>query len=248
MPPLLQTGVVLLALMAAQLASGQTMAAESARMATREASRSQRLAVVPMRETVNQQRFAAATMRQATAKQRVTATRIKVSPSTFGESFKLLPRWPILPAGGPGSAGALCEPLSPDQLNPMLERVSAVHGLDPDLVRAVVNQESGFRPCAVSAKGAVGLMQLMPATIEELEVQDAFDPEQNIDAGTRLLRQLLVRYGGDLALALAAYNAGPTRVDDAKGVPPISETIQYVSDLLKRLTQRAPAPVAPDSR
>ncbi len=110
-----------------------------------------------------------------------------------------------------------------------------MQGVDPELVRAVIAQESGFRPCAVSAKGAIGLMQLMPATIEELEVQDALDPGQNIDAGTRLLRRLLDRYNGDLALALAAYNAGPARVDDANGIPPISETMQYVSDLLKKI-------------
>jgi soluble lytic murein transglycosylase-like protein len=123
-----------------------------------------------------------------------------------------------------------------------------VQGLDPDLVRAVIAQESGFRPCAVSAKGAVGLMQLMPAAIEDLEVQDAFDPEQNIGAGTRLLRRLLGRYNGDLALALAAYNAGPTQVDDANGIPPISETMKYVSDLLKKLANRLPASSVPGPR
>ena len=91
-------------------------------------------------------------------------------------------------------------------------------------------------------------MQLMPATIEDLEVQDAFDPRQNIGAGTRLLRRLLDRYDGDLAMALAAYNAGPAQVDGANGVPPITETMRYVSDLLKKMNQNAPASAAPGPR
>jgi len=210
-------------LVAAQVASGQPLADESARLAIREAANSQRLAVVPMSEMVERQRAAtAAAMREAIARQRTAAIRSKALRPILGKSFpfKWLPRSPVPSVAGPGSAWDSCEPLSLDQINPFIERMSAVQGLDPDLVRAVIGQESGFRPCAVSAKGAIGLMQLMPVTVEELNVQDAFDPEQNIDAGTRLLRRLLGRYNGDLARALAAYNAGPAQVDAADGIPP----------------------------
>src|SRR5205085_361018 len=97
-------------------------------------------------------------------------------------------------------------------------------------------QESGSRPCAVSAKGAQGLMQLMPATSQQFGVADPFDARQNIQAGAKFLKQLLTRYGGDVTKALAAYNAGPGRVDQAGGaVPGIPETIHYVSSILSSL-------------
>jgi soluble lytic murein transglycosylase-like protein len=108
------------------------------------------------------------------------------------------------------------------------------HGLDPDLVLAVVAVESGFRPEAVSPKGARGLMQLMPGTAASLGVEDAFDPEQNLDGGTRHLGQLLARYRGDLARALAAYNAGEGAVQRHGGVPPYGETRAYVRKVLGR--------------
>lgn len=106
------------------------------------------------------------------------------------------------------------------------------HGLDPALVLAVVKVESAFRPQAVSPKGAQGLMQLMPPTARDLGVEDAFDPEQNLDGGARYLRQLLIRYKGDVKRALAAYNAGPGAVDRHKGIPPYRETRQYVRRVL----------------
>ena len=108
------------------------------------------------------------------------------------------------------------------------------HGLDPDLVMAVVSVESGFRPQVVSPKGAQGLMQLMPRTASSLGVADAFDPAQNLDGGSRHLGQLLTLYGGDLARALAAYNAGPGAVDRHGGVPPYRETRAYVKKVLER--------------
>ena len=92
----------------------------------------------------------------------------------------------------------------------------------------VMRQESGFRPCAVSEKGAIGLMQLMPATAEQLGVKDSFDPMENVDAGARFLRQLLTRYDGDVLKAVSAYNAGPARVDAVDGIPQIPETIDYI--------------------
>ena len=117
------------------------------------------------------------------------------------------------------------------------------HGLDPALVLAVVSVESGFRPAAVSPKGAQGLMQLMPRTAASLGVEDAFDPEQNVDAGVRHLEALVRQYGGDLTRALAAYNAGQGAVARYGGVPPYPETRAYVRRVLERY--RAKKPKAP---
>jgi soluble lytic murein transglycosylase-like protein len=108
------------------------------------------------------------------------------------------------------------------------------------LLRAVIRRESAFQPCAVSRSGAMGLMQLMPGTAFDLGVENPFDAEQNIDGGSRLLKSLLDRYGGDLSLALGAYNAGPARVDAIKAIPPIKETQDYVKHILDRL--RPPVP------
>ncbi len=108
------------------------------------------------------------------------------------------------------------------------------HGLDPDLVLAVIAVESAFRPDAVSPKGAQGLMQLMPRTAASLGVKDALDPRQNVDGGARHLRFLVDLYGGDLRKALAAYNAGQGAVARHGGVPPYRETREYVKKVLKR--------------
>ncbi|HEV7501892.1 MAG TPA: lytic transglycosylase domain-containing protein [Vicinamibacteria bacterium] len=108
------------------------------------------------------------------------------------------------------------------------------HHLDPELVRAVVSVESGFRPDAVSPKGAQGLMQLMPATARSLGVKDPFDPADNVDGGVRYLRALIDRYDGDVKRALAAYNAGMGAVARHGGIPPYPETLVYVSKVLQR--------------
>jgi hypothetical protein len=115
------------------------------------------------------------------------------------------------------------------------------HSLDPDLVQAVVAVESGFRPDAVSPKGAQGLMQLMPYTARALGVKDSFDPAANLDGGTRYLRALLERYGGDVTRALAAYNAGEGAVARHGGVPPYPETMAYVRKVLARVKPEVPA-------
>jgi len=109
------------------------------------------------------------------------------------------------------------------------------YSLDPALVASVIAVESNFNPRAVSKKSALGLMQLLPETAAEMAVPNAFDPAQNIDGGTRYLRQLLDRYKQNLSLALAAYNAGPGRVDFYHGVPPIAETRSYINRVIERL-------------
>lgn len=121
-----------------------------------------------------------------------------------------------------------------DDLKALATAAARRHGLDPALVLAVVKVESGFRPEAVSPKGAQGLMQLMPATAAGLGVENALDPAQNLDGGARHLAALVVRYGGDLKKALAAYNAGEGAVARHGGVPPYRETRAYVKTVLGR--------------
>ena len=117
-------------------------------------------------------------------------------------------------------------------LNEVVNSASAAYHLDPDLVNSVIHAESGFNARAVSPKGARGLMQLMPATASQLGVNDAFDPQPNVEGGSRYLRDLLERYNFDLVKALAAYNAGPLRVEQYQGVPPFRETRAYVARIV----------------
>jgi len=119
----------------------------------------------------------------------------------------------------------------------IIEEAAAAHGVSAHLVRAVVEGESGFYPWTVSRAGAQGLMQLMPATAALMGVHDRMDPRQNVFGGTRYLSQLLDRFDGDLALTLAAYNAGPTKVARYRGIPPYSETRTYVRRIRARLAQ-----------
>jgi soluble lytic murein transglycosylase-like protein len=130
-------------------------------------------------------------------------------------------------------AAAIARP-GPLDLRALAAETATRHGLDPALVLAVISVESGFRPDAVSPKGAQGLMQLMPGTAALLGVRDAFDPAANLDGGARHLRELLALYGGDLRKALAAYNAGAGAVSRHGGVPPYRETQDYVDRVLRR--------------
>ena len=130
-----------------------------------------------------------------------------------------------------------CDAIPMPQLTPMIDNAASSNGLSPSIVREVARQESGFRPCAVSPKGAEGLMQLMPATQNQFQVIDPFDPMASLDAGAKLLKQLLNRYNGDLSLALSAYNSGAGTVDKAGGIPQIPETQSYVSNILSRIQQ-----------
>ncbi len=142
---------------------------------------------------------------------------------------------PQSPAMGASFNAPPCDPMPNDQLDPLIEQNAQRENVQAALIRAVIGEESGSRPCAVSSKGAQGLMQLMPATIEQFGVTDPFDPKQNVDAGSKFLKQLLAKYSGDIRLALSAYNAGSDRVDKEGGVPQIPETINYVNDILSKL-------------
>jgi soluble lytic murein transglycosylase-like protein len=115
----------------------------------------------------------------------------------------------------------------------LVNSASARYRLDPDLVNSVIRAESGFHSNAVSRKGAKGLMQLMPQTASQLGVADALDPNANVDGGSRYLRALLEHYNFDLVKALAAYNAGPQRVEQYHGVPPYAETRAYVAEIVR---------------
>lgn len=122
------------------------------------------------------------------------------------------------------------------ELHHLVTRVSLEHGLDPQLVHSVVTVESGYNARAVSPKGALGLMQLMPATARVLRVSNAFDPEENVRGGVQWLGRLLERFNGNVVLALAAYNAGEGAVLRYGGVPPYRETRQYVSRIMRLYT------------
>jgi len=138
-------------------------------------------------------------------------------------------------AAPPASAGS-SEPFAH-----LIRAAAAKHGLDEKLITIVIATESNFNPRAVSRKSALGLMQLLPETAARYSVSDAFDPAQNIEAGTHYLKDLLNRYRGNLRLALAAYNAGPETVDRYGGVPPIAETRSYVRRVTAILGQEKDA-------
>jgi hypothetical protein len=126
----------------------------------------------------------------------------------------------------------------PLDIKSVVDEASKTHSIDPDLIASVIHAESRFNPRALSPKGAQGLMQLMPGTASKLGVTNAFDPHANVDGGTRYLRELLLRYNDDLIKALAAYNAGPQRVDQYHGVPPYRETRLYVANIIRDFNQK----------
>ncbi len=138
---------------------------------------------------------------------------------------------PAVPA--PRNAGL--QEKAPATTAPMADLISGAaerSRIDPDFLASVIQAESGFNPGAVSPKGALGLMQLMPGTAAWLGIGNPFNPAENVEAGTKYLRALLDQYGGDAVKALAAYNAGPRRVEQYGGVPPYRETIEYITRII----------------
>jgi len=138
-------------------------------------------------------------------------------------------------SAGAGFSGVLRSSLSSGSadLDAIFDAAGARYNISPDLLRAVAKAESNFRPDATSRVGAMGIMQLMPGTARGLGVTDAYDPEQNIMGGAKYLRQMLDQFGGDIELALAAYNAGPNNVQKYGGIPPFRETQNYVVKVME---------------
>ena len=124
-----------------------------------------------------------------------------------------------------------CNKISSQEVEPWINWASQHHKLPASLIKAVIRVESNFNPGATSPKGAQGLMQLMPGTAEQLQVTNPYDIQENIEAGTRYLGFLLKKFNNNLPLALAAYNAGPQRVQKSQGVPPIKETQKFIRDV-----------------
>jgi soluble lytic murein transglycosylase-like protein len=184
-----------------------------------------------MAPALAQQRASVRAQSMAAAKMAAGSTTV---PSFFMEA----------PPAGLGLL-AECDALAADQLNGIITGAAQREKVSFDLIKAVVEEESAGHPCAISFRGAEGLMQLMPATAEQFNVQDPFDPQQNIDAGAKMLKLLLTKYDGDLGLALSAYNAGSGRVDQEGGIPPIRETLNYVTDILRKLRPTDDKPAEP---
>jgi soluble lytic murein transglycosylase-like protein len=162
----------------------------------------------------------------------VPAANIRAARSAAAEvDQSIIPNLPIS-----GLSGTLA---TERDINAAIDEAASRHNVDPNLVRAVIKVESNFNPNAVSRKGAMGLMQLMPQTARQLNVTNPFDPQQNVDAGVRHLKKLMESYGGDVNLTLAAYNAGAGAVARSAGVPHFAETQNYVKRI-KRLYAGAP--------
>jgi soluble lytic murein transglycosylase-like protein len=164
-------------------------------------------------------------------------------PTAEIEHFEAAPDLPASASNAAAKSPSLTQPaafpLRPKtDLNEVVNEASDHYQLDPDLVNSVIKAESGFNAHAVSPKGAQGLMQLMPGTASELGVGNVFDPEANVEGGTKYLRELMERYNFDMVKALAAYNAGPQRVEQFGGVPPYYETRAYVARIVKDFNKK----------
>jgi soluble lytic murein transglycosylase-like protein len=172
------------------------------------------------------------TFQSAMEKQRAA---MAIQREAVRKQIEMATQWRGAAAPEPDASPYDCDPIADPQLTPLIDSAAQQHQLQSKLIRGVIEQESAFHACAVSSKGAKGLMQLMPSTVELFKVTDVFDPQQNINAGATYLRQLLDKYKGDLKLALAAYNAGPATVDKTGAIPDIKETQDYVERIVKKV-------------
>ncbi|HEY7392820.1 MAG TPA: lytic transglycosylase domain-containing protein [Bryobacteraceae bacterium] len=180
----------------------------------------------------------AAALQESIAKQRAAMDIQREAAHKQADLLRLPPLAHTLSPSAETPVQWECDPIPDDSVNPIIEGAAKANSIQPDLVRAIIRQESQFHPCAVSDKGAQGLMQLMPATSHEFAVSNAFDPKQSIEAGVKYLKQLFDKYKGNLELVLGAYNAGPAAVDEVKGVPDIPETKDYVQAILESLVKK----------
>lgn len=190
----------------------------------------------PVVPPVNKQTSAVEAMMASADKQRAAVkaqagTAAASSSDTFFTTPWTTPASIPVPAVVPSCMG-----MPEADLKPLIDESAKAQDLKPELIRAVIRRESDAYPCAVSDKGAIGLMQLMPDVAQQFGA-DPLDPKQNVEAGSRYLKQLMSRYKGDLKLALAAYNAGPQLVDAQNKVPDIPETTSYVEAVLKDLQE-----------
>ncbi|HEY2011863.1 MAG TPA: lytic transglycosylase domain-containing protein [Bryobacteraceae bacterium] len=201
-----------------------------------------------MRAAMEQQRAAVSRQRESVRKQSesVGVTLLVGGDMHAGGTGDLEPVVAPAPAGDAASQMP-CDPIADLEIAPIIDIASREQNLEAKLLRAVIQQESGFHPCAVSPKGAKGLMQLMPDTAQQLGVKDPFNAQENVAAGAKYLKQLLDKYKGDVSQALGAYNAGPATVDQAGGVPNIRETRDYVKSIMQKVgpTRTDPPSIPP---
>ena len=203
------------ALLALQVCTAETAVANDPRAAMQSSLEKQQQALQKQRDSVRQQ--------------------IGLSKELAQRAGDFISAFPPLPPAVMARLQPDCPALAPEEVDALVKAAAEKQSIEPKLIRAVMKQESGFRPCAMSVKGAQGLMQLMPDTADQLHVIDAFDPEQNVNGGAAYLKQLLTKYKGDVKLTLGAYNAGPKRTDDAGAVPNIPETQDYVASILAEM-------------
>ena len=204
----------------------------AAKPATRTFAERQLAAVSYMSISLESQQRSVSAQRRSVVRQ-VAAQHISTN---FGQ--------PLTPAPVMEVASIPCPALPATYIDSLVSSAATRTAVAPELIRSVMQQESAFHPCAVSSKGAMGLMQLMPATALDLGVTNPLDPTQNVTGGAMLLRRLMDYYKGDLSMTLGAYNAGPGRVDAAGGVPAIPETMNYVGRILSILSLTNPVTAA----